>query len=356
MSLTTHAMEATEADVARLGALFAENDDPKDARALRWRYLENPTGRVFVDLAIDPGADTVAGAYCVSPARFRVGGKKVLGVQSIDTLTDARYRGRGLFQKLARSCYDRCAEGGAALVYGFPNGNSAFGFFERLGWTRLDPVPFLIRPLRARYVLERVTERLGAPAWLTERLPQAPLLATADVAPPRGQEIRVETEFGDGFDAVWEAFAGDVDVALERDQGYLRWRFTANPIGRYKTLALYERGEMIAYVIFRVADKHGGRVGYVMELLHRPGRQAEARLVLRQALVESARAGADVALGWCLDASPNRAAYRGEGFVTLPERVRPIELHFGARHLASGQTAVCNRRSWYLSYCDSDTV
>lgn len=352
MSLRTHPLEATETDLARLGGLFAENDDPKEPRALRWRYLENPTGQVFVDLAVDDDAGRVAGAYCVSPARFRVGGQKVLGVQSIDTLTDASYRGRGLFQRLAKSSYARCAERGAALVYGFPNGSSAFGFFERLGWSRLDPVPFLIRPLRAEYV----ARRLQAPAWLADRIPRRPLIRTSAVAPPRGRELRVVTDFDEQFDGLWEAFASDVDVAVERDHRYLAWRFDANPIGRYKTIGLYERGELLAYTVFRVAKKHGGVVGYVMELLHRSGHWRDGRVALRQALVEMARAGADVALGWCLEHSPNRHAYRAEGFLTFPESLRPIELHFGARHLRAGRTAICNRRSWYLSYCDSDTV
>ncbi|MGE0791772.1 MAG: GNAT family N-acetyltransferase [Sandaracinaceae bacterium] len=345
-------MQPTDSDVARLGELFQRNDDPKDMKALRWRYLENPTGRVFVDLALDDAQEAVAGAYCVSPAYFRLGGRRVLGVQSIDTLTDARYRGKGLFQRLAQSCYGRCAEQGASLVYGFPNQHSAFGFFERLGWTRLDPVPFLIRPLRAQYL----ATRMRAPSWVVDRLPRVPLASTADVSPPRGQELRVVEEFDEGFDRLWAEFARDVDVALERDSAYLRWRFSANPHARYKTLAVFERGEMIAYAVFCVADKHGGRVGYVMELLHLPGRWNEARLALRQAVVEIARAGSDVVLAWCLDSSPNRRAYRAEGFLTLPERVRPIELHFGARHLESSEVAVCNRKSWYLSYCDSDTV
>lgn len=353
MSLSIHSMEASAAGVARLGALFAGNHDPKDARALGWRYLRNPTGRVFVELALDEANGAVAGAYCVSPALFKLGPETVLGVQSIDTLTDSAYRGRGLFQRLAQSSYDRCAAADAALVYGFPNGSSAFGFFERLGWTRMDPVPFLVRPLRLRYLLAR----LGAPPSVLDRTPRRALIgSTTDVVPPPGRELRVITEFDESFDALWTSFSADVGVAVHRSASYLRWRFSENPIGRYKTLAIFERGELIAYVIFRVAEKHGGRVGYVMELLHRPGRHADASIALRQALVEMARSEVDVVLAWCLEHSANRAAYRRQGFVTLPERVRPIELHFGARHLRGSNVAVCNRRSWYLSYCDSDTV
>ncbi len=43
--------------------------------------------------------------------------------------------------------------------------------------------------------------------------------------------------------------------------------------------------------------------------------------------------------------------------MTLPERLRPIELHFGARALdASLEAVVYDAARWYLSYADSDTV
>ena len=74
-------------------------------------------------------------------------------------------------------------------------------------------------------------------------------------------------------------------------------------------------------------------------------------------IAEMARAGADVALAWCLSHSPNVSCYYRTGFVPFPERFRPIELHFGARAFdKSVEQVVGDRRSWYLSYLDSDTV
>ncbi|MBM4780049.1 MAG: hypothetical protein GQE15_20280 [Archangiaceae bacterium] len=62
-------------------------------------------------------------------------------------------------------------------------------------------------------------------------------------------------------------------------------------------------------------------------------------------------------IAWCLEHSPNHRAYRSNGFFPLPERLRPIELHVGVRSLAAPAEAnLGNRRNWYLSYLDSDTV
>lgn len=343
-------MEPTESDLGLLKSVFEANDDPKDTRILRWRYLQNPTSALWVDFAVDRESKAIAGVYCVSPARFKIGDADVLGVQSIDTLTDHRHRGKGLFKKLAVSTYGRCTDDGVALVYGFPNGSSAFGFFERLGWTKLDPVPFLVRPLRLGYLARRA----GLPASVIARMPDPPIVLSEPILSGT-QDLRVILDFDEEFDALWARCSAGVTVALQRSARYLSWRFAKNPV-EYKMLGLYERGELRGYVVVRLADKHGGRVGYVMELLYDPGRDDVGAALLRQALREIADGGGEVVLAWSLPHSFNHGAYRAHGFFPLPERLRPIELHFGARHLRASEAAVCNRRSWYLSYCDSDTV
>jgi GNAT superfamily N-acetyltransferase len=144
-------------ELARFARCFAGNGSPKRPELLAWQYLENPTGELFVDFALAPGptpgpGDDLAAIYATLPVRVRIGGQVALAIQSVDTITDAGFRGRGLFLTLAKATYARAEAAGARLVYGFPNGQSAHGFFERLGWTSLDPVPFLIRPLRTRYL------------------------------------------------------------------------------------------------------------------------------------------------------------------------------------------------------------
>jgi hypothetical protein len=62
-------------------------------------------------------------------------------------------------------------------------------------------------------------------------------------------------------------------------------------------------------------------------------------------------------LSWCFPHSPNYSSFRLNGFVVLPERLRPIELHFGARAFDDGLARLVHDRSqWYVSYLDSDTV
>jgi len=162
--LTVRPMSRDPSDLALLKKCFDENGSKKRLDVLRWRYLDNPTNSLLVDFAVSSASDEphLAATYAVSPVRLKIGDQTKLAAQSIDTMTDHRHRGKGLFSSLAKSVYSRCEAEEVAAVFGFPNGSSAHGFFKRLEWTALDPVPFLIRPLGTRGVLSRLSAPLKA--------------------------------------------------------------------------------------------------------------------------------------------------------------------------------------------------
>lgn len=339
--LTIRPMRADTDDLARFERCFASNGAPKRSEALRWQYLDNPTGQLFVDFALSP-TDELAAIYATLPVRVRLGDTVELAVQSVDTITDAAYRGKGLFLTLAKQTYARAAAAGAALVYGFPNGSSAHGFFTRLDWSSLDPVPFLVRPLRTRYV----AERLKLPAWV----PDLPLYVQLD----RWRRVEALTAIDDRLTELWHAVAGRSTIAVERDAAYLRWRL-AKPGEDYRNHVVTDSGAITAFASHCVKDKHGGRIGYLMETLARPGASGALRRLIGNALADMTAAGADVALAWCLPHAPPYRALLASGFVPFPVRYRPIELHAGVRAFHAPPT-VHERARWYLSYLDSDTV
>jgi hypothetical protein len=209
--------------------------------------------------------------------------------------------------------------------------NSAHGFFERLGWSSLDPVPFLVKPLRLNYALRRVP-RLGR---VFDRLPPVPLSFDGPPRLPAHRELRPIASFDAHAEVLWREFSAGVPIAVDRSSSYLNWRLVAKPGEAYRRVGLFENGTLIGFVAFVVKAKHGGSVGYVLELLHRPTDQVAGRALLQYALSEMKRSGAEVVLAWNLEHSPNHGVFREAGFFTLPERLRPIELHVGARPLAA---------------------
>jgi len=341
-------MSASDEDLDAFRQCFERNGMPRRHDALRWQYGENPVEKVLVDLAVD--GNRVGGIYAVQPARVQIGGDAALAVQSVDTLVDSQFRGRGLFTSMARGLYERAAAEGAKFVYGFPNGNSAPGFFGKLAWVSLDPVPFLLRPLRTRYFATKLP--LGPFEKLVPDL-RVPVRTRATKGRSNIVEVR---EIGSEVDQLWSEFSSGIDVTVVRDARYLRWRLR-KPGELYHLIGVEEGGALDALCAFTTVDKHGGRVGYVLELMHRPDKLKAATVLLTEAVRRMAADRADAVLAWCFPHSPNAGAYSEVGFFGLPERFRPIELHVGVRSFDPSHTTLLARReSWYMSYCDSDTV
>lgn len=335
-------------DLERFAASFRQAGSPKSMDHLQWQYPSSPEGSWGLVAEGHKSDAGFAAIYAAFGVPFWMLDRESRGAQSLDTLTAEAYRGRGLFQELAEGLYEQLGEAGLSLVYGFPNGNSVHGFESRLGWTILDPLPLLVRPLDTGYLSARLPSFLGS-------LRGIPI----PVAPPRlrsDESIRPLVRFSADHEAIWRSFR-DGRIALNRSSAYLRWRLTEKPGNRYTVMEFVRKGRALGWVATTVQDKHGGRIGYLMELLTaEPGGRAERQL-LRAAILDMRNQQAQMVLAWNLPSSPNhRTLIRGH-FLPVPMRFRPIELHFGVRVLdPSIAHLVRNRDLWYLSYLDSDTV
>ena len=347
--LEFRAMEPTASDLQLFHDCFVANGSPRSIEMLRWQYLAPPGGELLVDLAITRTPDKrLAAIYAVFPVYMRAAGKRILAVQSLNTLTDAAYRGKGLFVSMATNLYARSVKLGAQIVYGFPNGNSAHGIFRRLQWESLDPLPVLIRPLRSSYVLRKI----GAAA----------LAGIFDISLARARapklvdnlEFRTVDPVGNEFDELWNSFADGVGYAVERDSVYLAWRLR-RPGENYECLALYEHGTAIGLAIIGTtagADKQC--VGKLMDFYFLPSHKFAAHLLVAEAVHRLKTKGCGVVWAWNFDHSPNHAALEKARFFRLPANRQGAEGHVGARTFTALRN-IGKREEWYISLLDSDT-
>ncbi len=171
-------------------AMLAQVFGPSEkftAKAIAWRYRDNPAGAVV-------GADawsgeTLAAHYVTCPAQMTLEGRPARGLLSLNTATHPDFQGKGLFTRLAEATYSAGADQGFDFVFGVANANSTPGFIRKLGFQLV-----------------------------------APLAAGALVNPPRGFEPE------------------PVQLAGAWDARTLSWRL-ANPAGRYQ---IARRGELTA--------------------------------------------------------------------------------------------------------------
>lgn len=315
---------------------------------LDWKFDRHPAARGA--LAIGRMGGEIVGMVGFAPARLKLRGSQVIAFQALDTVVDPVCRGKGAFVGLGNAFYAAAGEVGATSVFGFPNENAAPGWFRRLGWTRLGSPPFLLKPLNAGYFGRRL---LGPAGALLDPVPLSLMGA------PRGFKDAVRIErFDERVDALWAAFSASISCTVDRRADYLNWRLADHPTAEYETHAVFGAdGAMRAMVSSHLAQKHGGSIGYIMEAMALPGADRDLSMLLRGVIARMRQRKADAILAWAAPHAPNYRAYRRCGFLPMPERIRPIHLHFGARPLSpQAEAGMTGERDWYLSYLDSDTV
>jgi hypothetical protein len=318
-------------------------DPEKNSELLEWRFRANPHGEAKFATGTKDGQ--VVGLIALVPTRIRTAKGPRLGYQAIDTAVHPSCRGRGLFVRMGKLAQDPTMLEGDVL-WGFPNANAAPGWYGRLGWTNFGAVPLLMRPLRSSFLLGRIHPRL--------RGIDLPLVRAGK---PSADVDFDPQQLGTAFDGLWSRVASQFGIAVDRSGDWMRWRLIDKPGADYRLAGMTTAsGELEVFVAAKVADKHGGRLCYVMEAISTPERRADLTLMLRAQLWRAAASGAEVALAWCPKSAPNYRVYRRAGFLPVPPRLRPIEINFGARALRDEcPDAVAENAPWYVSLLDSDT-
>lgn len=297
--------------------------------ALDWVFQENA-----MPFATARQGDEIVGLSAYIRSRVNFGGREAAALQAVDSFVSEKARGKGVFTGLARAYEEYARKEGADLIWGFPNANAAPAWFGKLNWSPMGQVPFLIKPLRAGFLLRKL------------RLPlDFPLSFAAD------QNLQPVIAFGDWADELWSGLSRKVDCATARDRSFLTHRLINAPMARSYRVVADER-EGGALVATTEAVKHGGSIGYLLEAMgHR-----ELDGLLASEMGRLRDRGVEVVLAWSFPWSSNYRTLRNAGFIPLPERLRPIQIWFGSRPLSPKAALAVDKKNWYLSYLDSDTV
>jgi len=298
--------------------------------AVEWAFRNNPA-----PFAVARNNGQIVGISGYIQSRMQFGSETGIAFQAVDSFVSESMRGKGIFTQLARAYDAHAASSGGDLVWGFPNDNAAPAWFGKLGWHSHGQVPFLIKPLRAGFFSRKL------------RLPLDFPLTRA-----RDQNLSSIAEVGEWGDALWDLAAPDIHVGTVRDRAFLNHRLFNGPQAEQYRVVASPDNSAPAIVATREAEKHGGRIAYVMEAL---GGASLEPLVMSE-LGRLALRGVELALAWSFPWSPNYRTLRKAGFVPLPERLRPINIWFGSRPKSDLSALADNKGQWYLSYLDSDTV
>lgn len=337
--------------VERISKIFNSNENNKSNEHLIWQYNNN-IGTSYTIIANDSNEDAAVYSVFQTNAIFFGEQKKIC--QSLDTLTDINHRGKGLFVKMATEVFNDCDNDNIAFIYGFPNDSSAPGFFKKLGWKQLGFPPFLIFLNNIMFPINRL---LKTNLFIRNYFLFFSLLLLIKISDNKNNyELKSDNFiFNEEYDSLWRKFSTTLKVALDRNSSYMKWRYQLKPNKNYRILHAYASGELVGILIYVILEKHGGRVGYVMDVIYDPKDLNIGKLLLRKAAYAMSKENVDFILAWADRKIDQNKVYDFSGFINMPRKLQPIKLFFGYRPKSNSNISL-DEADFYISYTDSDTV
>jgi len=323
-------------------------------RHFQWEYLENPAGKAIVYIVKSP-PDQIAGAYAALPLRMKMFSKTVKGCLSFDSMTHPQHKVKGLFTRLGKAHYEYLAENNYDLIYGFPNANSIKIFVNNLQWLDFYSFPLLVkiqdfRSLFKKYLgLKHPSRVLGFLLNKTSDL----IFSPKHMA---GVNVREISNFDEKFNYFWDDVKQLFPICVERDMEYLNWRYR-RPEEKYRILRLEHEACVMGYAVLKEEDRFGLRTGYIMDLISVPDIKF-VRLLISEVINAFSRARVDLISILMSKSTPYYSSLRRYGFMPIPSRFHPQEIHFGARINTIQDRAedIRNGRNWFISWGDTDLL
>lgn len=334
---------------------YGPENDISNQDFLQHQYFENPAGDALIDLAVDAEAGTLAGQYVVWPMRFLVFEEIRQCTNSLNTLTDKRYRGKGIFIGLAEKVYHEEAECGHALCYGMPNPNSYPGFIKKLGFKELGRMPLMLRPLKPSHMVREFL-RSGALSVLAK--PADPFFQVRGDQQHDVMVLPVTKERLELVDRFWDAVKGKYPVMNIRDGAFVRFRYLDMPRRTYFPYLALENGEPICFAVGRIMEVAGMQCAMLADFLFADGHAVAAEALLRKLLHDMQRQGASLAGCLMFGHTQESVVLKKLGFFRCPKKLEPQPFPLILRLFDPSleDKGIYDVKNWFFTMGDYDVI
>jgi len=230
-------------------------------------------------------------------------------------------------------------------------------------WSHRGVLSEYLRVLDARALTRNVRlgalRRLSAPArtlagWGLALLQRGRTLQTLHARPKGARaEVREESGFAVGFDALWHSVRDRFGACVSRDRESLRRRYGGRP-ERYRVLTCREGQRLLGYCIVKVKQFSGDsrmgdlRIGTIVDCLFDPSSPEVLQSLLSEAMSLFKRESVHAVLCTASHATVIRVL-RANGFLAIPGN-----LHFALHNRTPGPVLDVPLDAWHLMRGDSD--
>lgn len=355
ISASAHDVHAI-ADLARTH--YGAEDDTAHAEYLFHEYYENPLGDARVQIAWNEKEQEAGGQFALVPKQVKVGEYIVKDMMSVNTITGEKYRGQGVFTKLARDVLDEIQEQhSAAISHGMPNQNSYPGFTKKLGYTDIGVLPLYIRPLVPSHLVrdflhwKHMYRAIKPMDWA--------FMYRREPVPVSGVSFQKLTadhlELAEDF---WKEIRNKYPVMIQRDPQYLRYRFLDIPRRKYECWYAVKNHKPVAFVIGRVMEVAGMQCAMIADFLYLDGAEAAARQLVQHILFILQQQGGDLAGCLMQPFTSEAKILKKMGFFVCPKFMEPQPFLFILRVFGDEPELqmVKDFHNWFFTMGDYDVV
>ena len=151
--------------------------------------------------------------------------------------------------------------------------------------------------------------------------------------------------FDGEFEDFWKNVRSHFHICVERDSNYLRWRY-GKPEEEYKILKIAHQGIMVGYAVLKTETRFNLKTGYIMDFIVCP-KDDYIHELLSAIVMDFQKEKVDLISALLMKKNPYHRIFRKYGFLSIPRRFQPQEIHFGGRHRSTLKTDG-NYSSWIL--------
>jgi hypothetical protein len=322
----------------------------------QWEYRSNPSGNAVV-FVIRNAEGEIVSAYPTMPLQMKLMSSTGRAGLSFDSMTDPRYKGRGLFTMLGKAVYAHLSDNRLILSYGFPNKNIHKLRVHRLGWFEITDFPLLLKVMDYRPLLSRIVPS-GFPVKTIGSVLNKVILPFFSHPERINGNLTVEEipDFDDEFDRFWNNIRALFKVCIERDTSYLRWRY-GRPEETYKILRLRHSDMMAGYAVLKRGERFGLNTGFIMDFIVF-SKDDYIRELLAAVVADFQKDRVEILSALLMRENPYYRQFRKAGFLPVPRRLHPQEIHFSARIHAKGGHGkdIRNPQNWFITWGDTDLL
>jgi hypothetical protein len=319
-----------------------------------WQFARQPANRLGIWIGEYHGE--IVAQVPANIVRVKWGNRELLAAWVIDLLVHPAHRNKALFIRVARFSNQEMSESGISLCLGLPNKKSLPAAVRFVSHTLVCQVPVLVLPVR----WNRLLERMGIPSWAGAAL--GPLAAAGHrltrfpARKTKGVVIREVPSFPEAIDDFWRRASTPHKIISVRDRKYLTWRYFGCPGRTYEVKIAEEKGTIVGYLVHRVFEKDGLKMGGIMDALVEPGRRDVLHALLASGISALREQGVDAVMSLMQPDDFYYPALRRWGFAKVPERLNPRAFNLVCRVLDAGlpKGEFCVPKNWFITLGDFD--